>query len=155
MEQLFWRNNGDKEKFDLLFLTNFLTQKAAGFCWAQNNSLALGSLRYFAWKRYSQPSLFAKISNVIANRTFPRKCGRPSFLAKISDASHKSSLFLGVSEEFLDAKTLESSRKGGSGDRKGRPYAVRRDSRKPCFRKGSNYKYHLKEEIKISILGRR
>jgi hypothetical protein len=59
------------KKFDLLFLRNFLTQKAAGFCRAQNNSLALGSLKYFAWKRYSQPLLFAKISKVIANRTFP------------------------------------------------------------------------------------
>jgi hypothetical protein len=36
------------KKFDLLFLRNFLTQKAAGFCRAQNNSLATGSLKYFA-----------------------------------------------------------------------------------------------------------
>lgn len=113
MEQLFWQNNGKAEKFDLLFLRNFLTQKAAGFSRAQNNSLALSSLKYFAWKRYSQPLLFAKISNVIANRTFPQRCEWPSFLAKISYASHKSSPFLVVSEEFLDAKTLESSRKGG------------------------------------------
>jgi len=61
------------EKFDLLFLRNFLTQKAAGFCRAQNNSLAACSLKILLRKKNSQPLLFAKISNVIANRTFPNE----------------------------------------------------------------------------------
>jgi hypothetical protein len=34
-----------KGKFAFFFLRNFLTQKAAGFCKAQNNSLTFGSLR--------------------------------------------------------------------------------------------------------------
>jgi len=104
MEQSLWRSSEKREKSDLLFLRNFLTQKATGFGMAQNNSLAFGSLRYFAWKRYNQPSLFAKISNVIANRTFPKESERPSFLAKISDACHKSSLFLRMKEASLFAK---------------------------------------------------
>ena len=92
MEQSFWQSNENREKFDLLFLRNFLTQKAAGFSRVQNNSLALGSLKYFAWKRYSQPLLFAKISNVIANRTSPMGYELPSFLAKIFNGFHKSRL---------------------------------------------------------------
>jgi len=55
----------------LLFLRNFQTQKSAGFSKAQNNSRAFGSLKILLTKKYSQPLLFAKISNVIANRTFP------------------------------------------------------------------------------------
>jgi len=35
-------------KFDLLFLRNFLTQKAAGFSKAQNNSLAFRLAQDFA-----------------------------------------------------------------------------------------------------------
>jgi len=96
MEQLFWQSNEEREKFYLLILRNFLTQKSAGFCRAQNNSRARGSLKYFAWKRYTQPLLFAKISNVFANRTFPKGWGWPRSLTKISNASQKSSLFLGV-----------------------------------------------------------
>jgi hypothetical protein len=58
-------------KFDFFFLRNFLTQKATGFCRAQNNSLAFRSLRILLRERNSQPLLFAKISKVIKNRTFP------------------------------------------------------------------------------------
>jgi len=50
----------------------------------------------------------------------------PGFLAKICNASQKSSPFLRVSKEFLDARTLESS-----------------------------YKCHLKEEIEIEYIFRR
>jgi len=94
MEQSLWQSNGNMKKFDLLFLRNFLTQKAAGFSRAQNNSLAFGSLKNFAWKRYGQPLLFAKISDVIANRTFPRKCEGRGSLAKISNDSQKLSALL-------------------------------------------------------------
>jgi len=57
----------------LLFLRNFLTQKTAGFSKAQNNSLAFGSLKILLRKKNSQPLFFAKISNVIANRTFAKQ----------------------------------------------------------------------------------
>jgi hypothetical protein len=111
MEQLFWQNNENREKFDLLFLRNFLTQKAASFCRAQNNSLAFSSLRHFACKRYSQPLLFAKISDVIANRTFSEQSEGSRSLTKIFDAFQKSSPFLGVREGLPSAKIFNGSHK--------------------------------------------
>jgi hypothetical protein len=60
-----------KGEFAFFFLRNFLTQKASGFCKAQDNSLTFGSLKILLRKRNSQPLLFAKISKVIKNRTFP------------------------------------------------------------------------------------
>jgi hypothetical protein len=123
MGRLFWRSNENREKARFLRRWDVIARsgsdEAISYIYArdchalrarndlfraQNNSLAFGSLRYFAWKRYSQPLLFAKISNVIANQTFPEKCGRPRSLAKISNASHKSSLFPGLREGLLFAK---------------------------------------------------
>jgi hypothetical protein len=49
----------------------FFNAKTSGFCKAQNNSLTFGSLKILLKKRSSQPLLFAKISKVIKNRTFP------------------------------------------------------------------------------------
>jgi len=71
-------------------LRNFLTQKAAGF--AQRKMIRSPSARssILLRRNIGQPLLFAKISNIITNRTFlPGKCSWPCFLAKISNASHK------------------------------------------------------------------
>jgi len=144
MEQLFWRSNGNREKARFLRRWEIFSHSRTSASAGRRIKLPFGSDRILFGSQIGQPRslakisnasqksnlflgvreglLFAKISNVIANRTFPMECEGTRSLAKISNASQKSSLFLTLLSQGM--QDLESSRKGGSGRPQGSPLCV-------------------------------
>jgi len=91
MEQSFWQSNEKGEKARFLRRREIFSRSKTSASAGRRIELPCGSDKILLGSQFS----------------------RPRFLAKISNASQKWSLFLGVSEGFLDARTLEFSRKGG------------------------------------------
>jgi len=82
MEQSFWQSNEKGEKARFLRRREIFSRSKTSASAGRRIELPFGSNRILLGSQLSGPS----------------------FLAKISEASHKSSLFLGVSEELLFAK---------------------------------------------------
>jgi len=155
MGQLFWRSKVNREKTRFLQLWEIFSRSRTSVSAGRRIKLPFGSDRILLGSQIGRPCslakisnvsqksslfprgsgelLFAKIYNVIANRTFPMECEGPSFLTRISNASQKSSLFLVWKEVIrtgifrVTFGTLKSARpKSGilPKGRDGRPWKV-------------------------------